>query len=254
MPIGNYWMDHPYHSVAEGILFKKNFHRYLDNNNLNSYIDTNCSYAFFFSPNKTTIDNLELLNTSINIGITKINNKNNVSNFLKQIKCLAPSMFKKYLFDKDFENNYNFNIDLLSDQEPSFNNKIVLGNNTDPNNIPSPMLYWKRSKRVRESSKKIVESIASFLIEKNLGRLAADEFLYNNTKYTHLNGYHHMGGTRMGENSNSSVVDKNLKVHDTKNLFVNGSSVFVTAGHAYPTLTITQLSLKLADHIDRIMT
>ena len=40
-----------------------------------------------------------------------------------------------------------------------------------------------------------------------------------------------MGGTRMGTNYNNSVVDKNLKVHSTKNLFITGSSVFATSGH-----------------------
>ena len=49
LPIGNYWMDHPYHLVAEGVLFKKNFVDYLTNNNLNKYIDMNCNYSFFFS-------------------------------------------------------------------------------------------------------------------------------------------------------------------------------------------------------------
>ena len=85
-----------------------------------------------------------------------------------------------------------------------------------------------------------------------MGRLAADEFLYNSNEYTHLNGYHHMGGTRMGNDKEYSVVDKNLKVHDTENLFISGSSVFTTAGHAYPTLTITQLSLRLANHISKL--
>ena len=53
----------------------------------------------------------------------------------------------------------------------------------------------------------------------------------------------------MGENIINSVVDKNCKVHQTQNLFVTGSSVFPTAGHAYPTLTITQISLRLGNHI-----
>ena len=53
----------------------------------------------------------------------------------------------------------------------------------------------------------------------------------------------------MGENKNDSVVDKNLKVHDVKNLFITGSSVFRTSGHCHPTFTIVQLSLRLADSI-----
>ena len=53
----------------------------------------------------------------------------------------------------------------------------------------------------------------------------------------------------MGENKNDSVVDKNLKVHGVKNLFITGSSVFRTSGHCHPTFTIVQLSLRLADSI-----
>ena len=33
------------------------------------------------------------------------------------------------------------------------------------------------------------------------------------------------------------------------NLFVGGSSVFATTGHGNPTYTITQLSLRLGDHL-----
>lgn len=50
----------------------------------------------------------------------------------------------------------------------------------------------------------------------------------------------------MGLDLKESVVDKNLKVHNVKNLFVAGSSVFPTGGAANPTLSIVQLSLKLS--------
>jgi choline dehydrogenase-like flavoprotein len=62
-------------------------------------------------------------------------------------------------------------------------------------------------------------------------------------------GHHHMGTCRMGDNPRTSVVDRNLKVHGTSNLFVAGSAVFVTSGSANPTLTLTALSLRLADHL-----
>ena len=61
--------------------------------------------------------------------------------------------------------------------------------------------------------------------------------------------HHHMGTCRMGANPRTSVVDPNLRVHGTKNLFVAGSSVFVTSGTANPTLTLTALSLRLSDHL-----
>jgi len=62
-------------------------------------------------------------------------------------------------------------------------------------------------------------------------------------------GHHHMGTCRMGDNPRTSVVDRNLRVHRTRNLFVAGSSVFVTSGASNPTLTLTALSLRLADYI-----
>jgi choline dehydrogenase-like flavoprotein len=61
--------------------------------------------------------------------------------------------------------------------------------------------------------------------------------------------HHHMGTCRMGANPRTSVVDPNLRVHGTKNLFVAGSSVFVTSGTANPTLTLTALALRLSDHL-----
>jgi choline dehydrogenase-like flavoprotein len=61
--------------------------------------------------------------------------------------------------------------------------------------------------------------------------------------------HHHMGTCRMGDNPRTSVVDRNLRVHGTTNLFVAGSSVFVTSGTANPTLTLTALSIRLAEHM-----
>ncbi|PSP83823.1 GMC family oxidoreductase [Halobacteriales archaeon QS_6_64_34] len=62
-------------------------------------------------------------------------------------------------------------------------------------------------------------------------------------------GYHPMGGTRMGEDPEESVVDPTLQTHDLENLYISGGGVFVTGGASNPTLTIMALSLKAADHI-----
>ena len=61
--------------------------------------------------------------------------------------------------------------------------------------------------------------------------------------------YHHIGTCRMGANPATSVVDANLRVHGTSNLYVAGSAVFVTGGASNPTLTIAALSHRLGDHL-----
>jgi choline dehydrogenase-like flavoprotein len=62
-------------------------------------------------------------------------------------------------------------------------------------------------------------------------------------------GCHHMGGTRMATRPEEGVVDANCRVFGQSNLYVAGSSVFPSGGNANPTLTIVQLSLRLADHL-----
>ena len=60
---------------------------------------------------------------------------------------------------------------------------------------------------------------------------------------------HPSGTTRMGNNPETSVVDSNLRTHDIDNLYIAGSSVFVTSGASQPTLTIAALSLRLGSHL-----
>jgi len=60
---------------------------------------------------------------------------------------------------------------------------------------------------------------------------------------------HHMGSCRMGDNPLTSVVDRNLRVHDTNNLYLSGSEVFVTGGAMQPVLTITALAYRLGEHL-----
>ena len=69
-----------------------------------------------------------------------------------------------------------------------------------------------------------------------------------------VGGFHHMGTTRMGDNASDGVVDENCQVYGIHNLYVAGSSVFRTTGHANPTLTIVQLTLRLGDHIGQMLT
>ncbi|WP_415760705.1 GMC oxidoreductase [Pseudomonas sp. LT1P18] len=53
----------------------------------------------------------------------------------------------------------------------------------------------------------------------------------------------------MGESINTGVVDKNCRVFGLSNLYASGSGVFPTSGVTNPTLSLTALSLRLADHL-----
>lgn len=60
---------------------------------------------------------------------------------------------------------------------------------------------------------------------------------------------HIQGTTVMGNDPRRSVVDRHLIHHQVRNLMVLGSSVFPTAAPANPTLTLSALALRAADHV-----
>ncbi|MGH9497098.1 MAG: GMC oxidoreductase, partial [Candidatus Sulfotelmatobacter sp.] len=60
---------------------------------------------------------------------------------------------------------------------------------------------------------------------------------------------HESGTARMGDNPDKSVVDRNCKVHDARNVFVTDGAVFTTQGCYEPTLTIMAVSARAGEHI-----
>ena len=62
-------------------------------------------------------------------------------------------------------------------------------------------------------------------------------------------GAHHEGGTRMGSDPKTSVVNRYGQSWDIPNLFVVGSSTFPTMSGFNPTLTIQALAYMSADAI-----
>ncbi len=62
-------------------------------------------------------------------------------------------------------------------------------------------------------------------------------------------GAHSRGTCRMGNDPKSSVVNKFHRAHDVPNLFVVDGSSFVTGGRNHPTMTISALAFRAAEHL-----
>jgi len=65
-------------------------------------------------------------------------------------------------------------------------------------------------------------------------------------------GVHLLGTCRMGNDSATSVIDKNHRTHDVPNLFLCDGSSFVTSGRGLPTMTIQALSFRAGDVIQQL--
>ena len=57
----------------------------------------------------------------------------------------------------------------------------------------------------------------------------------------------------MAATPDAGVVDRDCRVFGVPNLFVASASVFPTGGTANPTLTIVALSIRLAEHLRRML-
>ena len=141
------------------------------------------------------------------------------------------------------------------EQKPKYHNRIELSKNEyDDFGIPKISLYWKKNEEEIRTARIFITELGKLFAQKNIGRIGILAYLNEHKGNFPENdspaGHHHMGGTRVGyDPKNYDVVDTNLKLFGTNNLYIAGSSIFRTSGHANPTLTIVQLSLRLAEHL-----
>ncbi len=65
-------------------------------------------------------------------------------------------------------------------------------------------------------------------------------------------GHHHMGTVRMGLSPADGVVDRDLRVFGTQNLYLATTGIFPTSSCVNPTMNGAAFALRLADHLGRL--
>jgi len=140
-----------------------------------------------------------------------------------------------------------------AEQSPNPASRVMLTDETDPFGWRRIALDWQIARSDLESLRRTHELIGQAIGAAGLGRvrLGITDPPDLDIVYT---GYHHMGTTRMSADPAKGVVDADCRLHSVKNLYMGGSSVFTTAGTANPTLTITALAARLADHLAKVST
>ena len=131
-------------------------------------------------------------------------------------------------------------------------NRVRLTGERDKFGLRRMELDWSLSDTDMHTLQTAATTVGRLLAERDAGRLKVVDWLTAGEKpdLDQLwGGNHHMGTTRMSADPATGVVDADLKVHSLANLYVGGSSTFATSGHANPTYTIVQLSLRLGDHL-----
>jgi choline dehydrogenase-like flavoprotein len=236
-------MNHPWAIGGKGAISKKKLKEKLEND----FLEQN--NLLHFAAKKELIIKKKILSAAIYMNAkedTKI-----YKEVIKDILCVAPEYGKKIahmIFKRDLKCG---NIFMQLEENPTENNKIVLDKKKDKLGIPMTKLFYKKSKYSLKTAKLFLEEFGNLCRKNDLGRIAIKDSIYNLEEYEELGGFHHLGGTRMGIDKFDSVVNKDLKVHGINNLYVSGSSNFVTSGYTNPTFTIIQLAIRLAEEINK---
>jgi len=139
------------------------------------------------------------------------------------------------------------------EQAPNPNSRIYLDKEKDALGMHRANLDWELKTIDKRSIRKMYEIMGKQFGISDIGRIKLLNFLTDDNEKTWPDfmsgGFHHMGTTRMSDDAQKGVVDKNCKLHNINNLYVAGSSCFTTGGAANPTFTLIALSLRLSDHL-----
>ena len=245
--IGNFWMEHPGNKAGYWVGRTKNFYKYFDKK-----MGFHSLLTMFFIPSNNFIKKHQIRNAGIRFNY--LQDKIYIKRLIKDLYCVAPK-FIKQLLNEIKKISCAYGIYMAWEQGPEYENRIELSKNkNDDFGIPKVSLFWKKNEKVKRTARICLAELGKLFAQKNIGRVGMLEYLNDNKasfpEDDILAGNHHMGGTRVGlDPDNYDVVDANLKLFNTNNLYIIGSSIFRTSGHANPTLTIIQLSLRLAEHL-----
>jgi choline dehydrogenase-like flavoprotein len=144
----------------------------------------------------------------------------------------------------------HINVHLGLDPVPNPESRVTLSDEVDRLGLRRVRVNWQLSELEWRSARETLEILGADAARANIGRLKSLLHSTDNGWPETLKGVgHHIGTTRMAEDSTRGVVDTNCKVFGISNLYVSGSSVFPTAGLGTPTLMIIALAIRLADHI-----
>lgn len=141
---------------------------------------------------------------------------------------------------------------MTAEQTPNPESRVRLSDESDALGMPRSRLEWRLRPQDGESAVRAVELLSREIERRSLGRTRVR--VSENDPWPGASGSpHQMGTTRMSRDPRRGVVDVDSRVHGVDNLYVAGSSVFPTSGATNPTFTILALTLRLADHLRKVL-
>ncbi|WP_447553762.1 GMC oxidoreductase [Vreelandella sp. EE22] len=238
--LGRYWMEHPHATIGQALLFEP------------ALLGLDTQYNVYLSPTAKAMTQRGLLNCGLRLHrMAPEATQELVETLGRQAPGLRAELAARQASSSPMHGVY---LRAAWEQEPRIENGVELSEERDALGVPLSRLVWQQSALDRHTLRESLMLLGEYLLKRNAGRVQLADWLATEPVELpvegEIAGRHHMGGTRMSLNAQQGVVDRNCRLFAQENMFVAGSSVFASSGHANPTLTIVQLALRLGVHLD----
>jgi choline dehydrogenase-like flavoprotein len=136
---------------------------------------------------------------------------------------------------------------------PDPDRRLVLTGEKDALGLPRLKLNMRIADEDFARYRRTLVELGRQLLASRTGLLRIDKKNRDDWMNTMDWGHHHLGTTRMHTDPQQGVVDADGLVHGLGNLYIAGSSTFPSYGASNPTLNLIALTLRLADHLKKVV-
>ena len=247
--VGRYFSEHPHNLVGQIALKSEVWQGIVAD-------WTNFRQSMrFSSPSQSLMDAERILNFGLRFQPSRTRARGGKRAFAKELVCRAPfgESVAEWVTGSALS-CFDATLRIASEQALNYDSRVSLGNDEDALGLPQTVLDWQLSPIDRKTMRTAALRWGAAAAIADIGRLKVEDWLMTDDVEIpgigkdETAGNHHMCTTRMASSPTEGVVDADQKVFGIDNLFIAGSSVFSTSGHANPTFTIVQMTLRLADH------
>jgi choline dehydrogenase-like flavoprotein len=175
-------------------------------------------------------------------------------NGLRIARYLFPLMWK-YVWDHRVfvPSTARIDVQVQAEHAPVRDSRITIDPaQRDIYGLPQVVLDWRIGDDELNSLQSFALQIRNALKLQGIGELTIDDdLLAGKPEFLPKLGdiYHHAGGTNMASSPEHGVVDRNLRVFGTENLYVTGAGTFPTTSNANTTFTAVTFTTRLVDHL-----
>lgn len=242
---GHYWLDNSKgrHVYIHGMALSPELQRKEQLLNCAAYLET-------ITAENDPWDAVKALKASLESGKITSEAYQRAMAVLTQPHAIGYGLYRRYIRHRPTINKAD-RVDLYChvEQRPDPESRITLSEKRDRLGMPLSRINWKINEQERQSVRRLAHLICEEFDRLDLPKPVLSDWLDQAEGWepNFVDRAHPTGTTRMSDNPKEGVVDANSRVHGVEGLFIAGSSVFPTAGHANPTLMIVAMSLRLAD-------